>query len=130
MRILLDTNAYSHFKRGSESVADIVHHANHLYFSTIVAGELLYGFRNGSNCARNTAELREFINHPLVSTVSVSLETADRFSRIAACLRKNGTPIPSNDIWIAAQALEYGADLISFDQHFEKIEGLVWIRPE
>jgi tRNA(fMet)-specific endonuclease VapC len=51
--------------------------------------------------------------------------TADRFGRVAAQLRKAGKPIPSNDIWIAAQALETGADLATFDQHFATVPGLV-----
>ena len=56
----------------------------------------------------------------------MTLTTADRYSRIAAALRTKGRPIPSNDIWIAAHAMETGADLISADRHFEQIDGLAW----
>jgi tRNA(fMet)-specific endonuclease VapC len=59
----------------------------------------------------------------------VTLETADRFGRIAAALRRRGTPIPTNDVWIAAHAFESGAELLSFDRHFEQIDGLAWTDP-
>ncbi len=57
----------------------------------------------------------------------VTFTTADRFGRIAAALRGAGTPIPTNDIWIAAQAMETGADLLSYDQHFQAVAGLAWV---
>ena len=56
--------------------------------------------------------------------------TADRFGRIAAALREKGRPIPTNDVWIAAHAMESGAELITYDRHFGFIDGLVWTRPE
>jgi len=61
-----------------------------------------------------------------VHVVQVTLETADRFARIASRLREKGTPIPTNDIWVAAHAMEEGARLISSDRHFEAVEGLAW----
>jgi tRNA(fMet)-specific endonuclease VapC len=60
--------------------------------------------------------------------VQIGAITADRYSRIAAQLKQKGTPIPTNDIWIAAQTMEHGAELITSDQHFEKISGLVYTR--
>ena len=58
--------------------------------------------------------------------------TADRYStifaRIAAALRAKGSPIPTNDVWIAAHALETGADLVSADRHFESVDGIAWLR--
>jgi tRNA(fMet)-specific endonuclease VapC len=67
-----------------------------------------------------------YINNPFVEFLSVSYVTADRFGRISAALKQKGTPLPSNDIWIAAHAMESSAELLSFDRHFEKIEGLIW----
>lgn len=64
-----------------------------------------------------------------MSLLPVTLETADRFSRVASALREQGTPIPTNDIWIAAQALESGAELLSFDGHFARVPGLAWVLP-
>jgi tRNA(fMet)-specific endonuclease VapC len=127
MRILLDTNAYSALLRGHDDVADRVRRAEQVVFSTVVAGELLLGFRLGSRLKKNMAELDAFLENPYVSLVPVTLTTADRFARIAAALRAKGRPIPTNDIWIAAHAMEAGAELLSFDAHFGAIDGLAWV---
>ena len=96
-------------------------------FSTVVVGELLLGFRLGTRLKKNMAELDAFLENPYVSLVPVTLTTADRFARIAAALRVKGRPIPTNDIWIAAHAMEAGAELLSFDAHFGAVDGLVWV---
>jgi tRNA(fMet)-specific endonuclease VapC len=127
MKVLLDTDAYSQLKRGNSRVADLVRASEKVLFSAVVAGELLYGFRHGSRFERNLRELHEFLDHPFVTFIPVTLVTGDRYSRIAVGLRQKGRPIPTNDIWIAAHAMETGADLISFDDHFEHIDGLAWI---
>ena len=127
MRVLLDTNAYSLLMRGHEQVAEIVRAAEELLFSAVVVGELLYGFRRGSRFAQNAADLRSVLNSPYSTFVDVNSVTADRYSRIAATLRAKGRPLPTNDVWIAAQAMETGADLVSGDSHFEHVDGIVWI---
>ncbi len=124
MRALLDTNAYSALKRGHDGVAALVRRSDEVLFSTVVAGELLYGFRNGTKFASNRRDLDAFLASPFVTLVPVSLATADRFSRIVIGLRAKGKPIPTNDIWIAAQTMETGAELVSFDHHFEWVDGL------
>ena len=129
MRILLDTDAYSRLKRGHARVANLVRMAETIYFSPVVAGELLYGFRHGDRFEHNLDELREFLASDFVTMVPVTLVTSDRYSRIALALRKKGKPLPVNDIWIAAQALETGADLLSFDRHFDHVDGLAWTDP-
>lgn len=126
MRILLDSNAYSHLKRGHGPIVDLVRRAEEILLPFVVIGELLYGFRHGSRLEGNVRELHAFIDNPHVRLATMSLTTADRYSRIAAGLRARGRPIPSNDIWIAAHAMETGADLVSYDRHFEHIEGLAW----
>ena len=93
----------------------------------MVAGELLPGFRLGTRLKKNMAELDAFLENPYVSLVPVTLTTADRFARIAAALRAKGRPIPTNDIWIAAHAMEAGAELLSFDAHFGAVDGLAWV---
>jgi len=128
VKVLLDTNAYAALMRGEPPVAKRVRAAEQIFFSTIVIGELLFGFRNGSRYEANFAELEEFLRNPYVTLVPVSLTTADRFSRIALQLKRKGTPIPSHDIWIAAHAMESGADLLSIDEHFEQVEGLSLVR--
>lgn len=128
MRVLLDTNAYSDLMRGHRRVADIVRGAEEILLSTIVLGELLYGFRHGSRYERNAAELRSFLDNPYVSLVPIGPVTADRYSRVMAAMRSKGCPIPTNDAWIAAHVLETGADLVSSDSHFEHVDGIAWIR--
>lgn len=93
----------------------------------VVAGELLYGFRYGARFEENAARLEAFLETPSVRLLGVTFVTADRFGRIAMALREKGTPIPTNDIWIAAQAMEAGADLVSSDAHFGLVEGLAWV---
>jgi predicted nucleic acid-binding protein len=127
VKVLLDTNAYSALKRGIDTVVRYVTRAETVFLSTVVAGELLSGFRQGTHLRKNLAELDAFIDNPHVKVVPVSLVTADRFGRITAALRAKGRPIPTNDIWIAAHAMETGADLLSFDTHFAEVDGLVWV---
>ena len=129
MRILLDTNAYAAWKRGEPGMLGIVRRAEAIVVSVVVAGELQLGVRQGSRFDRNMAEFGEFLESPYVTVLPITLTTADRFGRIAAALRKKGSPIPTNDIWIAAHALESGTELISYDQHFAQIDGLVWSSP-
>jgi predicted nucleic acid-binding protein len=92
-------------------------------------GELLAGFRLGSRYRQNARELAEFLADPAVSSVGTDNTTADRYARLVVQLRRRGRPIPTNDIWIAAQALQTGADLISFDAHFGEVDGVAWIDP-
>jgi tRNA(fMet)-specific endonuclease VapC len=129
LKRLLDTSAYSELKRGNRVVAGLVRDSEHLYFSCVVAGELLYGFRRGGRYEQNWRELQQFIARPFVTLLDVTLTTADRFGRVARGLRNKGTPLPSNDIWIAAHAMECGAELVSLDQHFAQVDGLAWVLP-
>lgn len=124
MRRLLDTSAYVAAKRGHAAVARAIRTSSDLVFSTIVLGELLFGFRHGSRYEKNLAELQEFLSHRAVRLLPVGRTTADRFGRIAAALKKAGTPIPTNDIWIAAHAMETGAELVTLDAHFERVAGI------
>src|SRR3990172_8377083 len=98
--MLLDTNAYSAMRRGDPVLQRLVRQADELIVSTIVVGELLFGFEHGSRRVANRAELDRFLNHPQVRIVPVTRTTADRYARIATGLRRKGTPIPTNDIWI------------------------------
>ncbi len=125
MKILLDTSAYVGFKRKIEEVVDIIVNAELILFSPIVLGELMFGFRNGNRFKENMVDLNNFLEHKVVEFIQIGKTTSDRYSRIALHLKGQGTPIPSNDIWIAAQAMEHGAEIITLDQHFEKITGLV-----
>jgi len=92
--------------------------------SSIGIGELLFGFRNGSRFEQNLRDLQAFLDDPNVRLVPVTWSTADHFSRISLALKKRGRPIPTNDIWIAAHAMQTGALLITSDPHFDEVEGL------
>ncbi len=128
MRALLDSEAYTRLMRGDAQIADLIRGAEEVLISVVVVGELLYGFRMGSRFESNLANLLEFLDNPFVTVVPVSSATADSYSRIAASLRAKGRPIPTNDMWIAAHAMETGAELVSADGHFENVEGIAWIR--
>ena len=128
MRILLDSNAYSLLMRGHDQVVELVRRSENVLLSAVVVGELMYGFRWGARFDRNASDLRSFLDSPYVSFVPVGPITADRYSRIAASLRAKGRPIPTNDIWIAAQVMETGAELVSADEHFTQIDGIAWTR--
>ena len=126
MKLILDTNGYAGFKMGNPEIVEYLTRANIILISPIVLGELMFGFINGARFKQNMDELDQFINHEAVEEIQIGKITADRYSRIAAQLKRQGTPIPANDIWIAAQAMEYGAELVTMDLHFEKISGLVY----
>ena len=125
MKLLLDTSAYVGFKLSHSEIVDYITHADLILISPIVSGELMFGFRNGSRFDQNMMELNQFLSHEVVEMIQLTDITADRYSRIAVQLKKQGTPIPSNDIWIAAQTMETGAELVTMDQHFKKVTGLV-----
>lgn len=124
MRLLLDTNAYTQLRRGSSDVADCLRSASEILMSTIVLGEVLYGFRHGTRAEANERRLGEFLAMPRVTLMPVTETTADRYARICTLLRRKGMPIPTNDAWIAAHVMESGALLLTFDAHFTAIDGL------
>ena len=126
MKILLDSNAYSLWKRGHRHVAELIRSSGEVLVPIVVVGELLYGFRYGPRPEDNVRELHLFLGNSRVDIVATTMTTADRYARIASALRARGRPIPTNDIWIAAHAMETGADLVSSDQHFAVVDGLAW----
>lgn len=123
--ILIDTNAYVAFKRREPSAIEIIQHAEILSISPIVLGELLSGFECGNRTKKNREELQEFLQSSRVRILPITTDTANFYSQIYSSLRRKGNPIPSNDLWIAAQALENGGILYSYEKHFKHIEGLI-----
>ncbi len=122
--ILLDTNAYAAFMLGAAEVLEVVAHAEKLFFTSVVLGELLGGFAAGTREPKNRAELARFLNSPRVEILPVTARTADSYALVYVGLRRKGQPIPTNDLWIAASALEHGAVLLTRDAHFSLIDGL------
>lgn len=122
--VALDTSAYSHLRRGHTAVIDIIACAEVVELCATVLGELEAGFRLGSRYQENIETLEEFLREPFVRTEPLAETAARRYSVLFATLRRNGTPIPVNDIWIASAALTTGAHLITFDSDFQKIPSL------
>jgi len=123
--VALDTNAYSGFKRGLVAVVDQLARAERILIPVPVLAELRIGFRGGSKEARNLDELEQFLGSPRVEICSLTEQTAILYAEIFGTLRRKGTPIPLNDVWIAASMMEQGAIFISADTHFTRIDGLL-----
>lgn len=128
--ILLDTNAITALFLGETAVLDAMATADCVYASAIVIGELEAGFRGGSRYADNLAILNRFLAKPSVSILPVGRTTSECFGRVKQALKAKGSPIPVNDIWLAAQSMETGAVLVTYDSHFDRVDGLrLWTRP-
>jgi len=123
-RLLLDTSAYAQFRRGHRSVVDLLASAERLFLSTVTLGELEAGFMLGSRLDENRSALRDFLDEPFVGVQPVDADVARRYGGVFTSLRRAGTPIPTNDVWIAATALHLGAELITFDTDFGRIPDL------
>jgi predicted nucleic acid-binding protein len=124
-RIFLDTSAYSAFKRGHSQLRYRIQEASQIQLNPVVLGELRAGFLRGARLRENLAELAQFLASPRVAVVAVDEETAVRYAAIFDPLRRAGTPIPTNDIWIAASAMQHGAALLTTDPHFRLISQVV-----
>ena len=123
--VLIDTNAYVSFKRGESSILEVIQYAETLAISPIVLGELLSGFECGNKIKKNRDDLQQFLQSSRIRVFSITSDTANFYSQIYSSLKNKGKPIPSNDMWIAAQTLENGCVLCSHDKHFKAIEGLI-----
>ncbi len=124
MNVALDTNAYSDFLRGFENRVRVVRAAEQIHIPLIVLGELRAGFAAGSREDENLQILRQFLASPRVSILAPDESTTKYYARIYIQLRKEGLAIPTNDLWIAALALQHDLFLCSSDGHFEHVRGL------
>lgn len=123
-KILLDTNAYIGYLREDEQVLAYLGQAEFVYMSVFVMGELYSGFRAGKREKENKQILERFLMKSTVSVLEASKETAEIFGLIKDSLKKSGHPIPVNDVWIGAHALETGSVLLTYNRHFAVIPGL------
>ena len=128
MNVLLDTSAYSALQRGHQGILDVMRRSESVGVPAVVLGELYSGFRAGIRWAENTEQLARFLSKPSVRVLNVTEETALRYAEVDVYLRKRGRPIPRNDVWIAAVALEHGLQLLTLDIHFREIP-LLLIQP-
>ena len=120
-RVLLDTSAYAAFMRGQSEAVGALGEADEIYLSATVLGEMLAGFMSGQRRRKNEAELAQFLESPRVNLLDVDEQTAERYAVIFTALREAGTSIPTNDLWIAASAMQHGLRLLTGDGHFKKV---------
>ncbi|MDP3719562.1 MAG: type II toxin-antitoxin system VapC family toxin [Acidobacteriota bacterium] len=121
MRFCLDTSAYSHFKRGDPQVVELIDRADWLGVPVVVLGELAVGFRQGSRRKEHESDLAEFLANPVVEVLPVDEDMVGIYADVVTDLKKAGTPLPANDIWIATVATRHGATVLTYDQHFRLI---------
>ncbi len=126
-RIAIDTNIYTSFKANDESVIEAFRNCDSIGVDITVIAELFSGFSLGRKEKRNLQELEAFLNSPRVEVLAHDGGTAKYYALIVKQLKGKGRPIPTNDIWIAANAMKHGLALYSSDTHFEEIEGLMFL---
>ena len=124
-KILVDTSGYTRLLAGDTVVLDALADAEIVYLSVFVLGELYAGFRGGTRETENRKQLRNFMERGSVHILPASEQTAEVFGALHHHLKKAGTPIPMNDLWIAAHAVETGAFVVTYDEHFARVPGLL-----
>lgn len=129
MRVCLDTNAYSRLMGGHAPLARLLETVEEVLVPATVLGELYAGFEMGSKREDNRRQLHEFLCLPGVATITLTDDVAERYGMLVSQLSRQGTPIPTNDIWIAATALESGARLVTYDLHFKHLPGVIVLSP-
>ena len=122
-KILLDTNTYSAHVQGNTETSAILRDSSIVvYMPVIVVAELRVGFKSGNRELENEIILKAFLKKSTI--LEVNLETTDQYAKIIKSLRLKGRPIPTNDVWIAALALQHQVPLLTFDAHFQHVDDL------
>jgi tRNA(fMet)-specific endonuclease VapC len=121
VRLALDTNRYTDLARGLEPTVALVSTADAVFVPFIVLGELPAGFASGERTAVNERALRQFLQTPGVEVLLADEQTTSYYGMVFAQLKRQGTPIPTNDLWIAALVLQHGLVLHARDRHFEHV---------
>ena len=129
MKVCLDTNAYSSLRRGNHRLLALLNECEEILVPAAVFAELEYGFLRGGKTSENESLLASFLDEEHVTFQPVTQSIAERWGYAKAALAKRGTPIPENDIWIAATTLETGARHVSYDTHFDHVGGLIRLAP-
>lgn len=130
MKLLLDTNRYSDLARKVPEVVERVKTASELWLSIVSLGELRYGFVRGSRRSENEKHFQQFMANPVAGILFLDIRTTDFYASIRLTLKNQGTPIPGNDIWIAALALQHDLTLGTRDDHFDDVPGLKLVDSE
>ncbi len=126
-RLLLDTSAYSGLLRGHEEIHRRIRQADEVYVNPIVLGELRAGFGAGRQARKNEGYLGRFLASPRVAVLSIDAETSERYALILKSLWAAASPVPTNDIWIAASAMQHGLAVVTTDAHFLRIAQILVI---
>lgn len=121
MRIALDTNRYTDFAKGDQHVLQSLESARQVFVPLIVLAELRAGFLAGSRAKDNERALNLFLNSPGVHVLLPDENTCHHYASLFLQLRRQGTPIPSNDLWIAALVIQHDLILCARDAHFDHI---------
>ena len=121
MRIAVDTNAYGAAARGEPRAVALLRAANQVTLPFVVVAELRAGFAAGSAGRRNEAALTRFLGSSRVDVLYPDEQTTHHYASVYAQLRRQETPIPTNDLWIAALVVQHDLVLFSEDAHFAKI---------
>lgn len=127
LKIALDTNAYSNAARNDLRMRQVIGAAERIFLPFVVVGELRAGFAVGNVGRRNEAGLVTFLSSPRVEILYADEQTTHHYASIFAQLRRAGTPIPTNDLWIAALAVQNDLALCSVDAHFAHLPQLIRI---
>ena len=121
MKMAIDTNRYRDFCEGIGAVVNMFRHADRIYVPFTVLAELRAGFACGTLSRKNEAVLSMFLNRPRVVCCFADEQTSFHYARIYRQLREKGTPIPTNDIWLAALVVQHNLLLYSRDRHFDHL---------
>jgi tRNA(fMet)-specific endonuclease VapC len=125
VRVALDTNRLTDLFQGDANLADQLGYCDEVWIPLVVLAEIKAGFYGGTQKNRNEALLQALLATTTVGVLMPTRETAEHYARVFVQLKRAGTPIPDNDLWIAAMALEHNLTLITRDQHFERIPQLL-----
>lgn len=121
MRVALDSNRYTDFARGLPEAVDRLRRVERIFVPFVVVAELRAGFLCGTRSEHNERHLTAFLNSPRVEVLLADEATTHQYARLFLQLRKQGTPIPTNDLWIAALAVQHDLMLFARDRHFEHL---------
>ncbi len=124
-RVALDTNRLTDLFQGDGELAEWLGTCEEVWIPLIVLGEIRAGFYGGTQQRRNEILMHRLLAKPTVHVLLPSSETAEHYARAFVQLKRAGTPIPDNDLWIAALVLEHNLLLITRDRHFERIPQLM-----
>ena len=124
MRVAIDTNAYVGFLRGERELVEAIGRAEKIFLPFVVLAELMAGFLGGSRSERNERSLIRFLNAPRVEPLFADEQTTHHYARLYLQLRKQGTPIPTNDLWLAALVSQHDLMLLARDRHFDHLPQL------